>query len=261
MAICEQFEQMCSTVDAKNDISRPNTTHSKKKYIQRSKHSKKRGFSISKMLKNFLEQVMNPEQKPDQRIIYTPFQELLNCVSMTFPTLLCIWYIQNPEVLIYRNSWLMMIGTFTHCPFSVIYHGLCSFGYDSEFWKRADLTFIHFCFSIYAYAFSSSLLYFAAIMLVNIRYVLNIWAKTGRHKAERSKNIFVSVILSLLPIGAMGDWQNFTGALLWFLLGGISFQVNFIGGYGHSLFHTLFVGFQYYLFKASQLAALNTICL
>jgi len=224
-------------------------------------YSNKARKSPQQKLKKVFQEALNPEQDPDQHVPCTPFQELLNCVSMTLPSILCLWFIRDPNIEISRNSWVMMAGTFVHLPFSITYHGLCALGYDSEFWKRADLSFIHVTSSFYAYAFSSSPLYFAANLVLNARFIAAVWAKTGRHKAERSKNILMSVVLYLLPIAFMEDWRNLVGALSWFLLGGVSFQINFLGGYGHSIFHTVFIGFQYYLFQASQCAAEKANCL
>jgi len=199
-----------------------------------------------------VKKIMKEALITETHVAYSSFQEALNCVSMIFPSLACLWFILYHPSTLTRHSWILILGTFLHLPFSMTYHGLCAVGNDSEFWKRLDLSLIHVVSCIYAYALSNSPLYFAANVVVNIRHICTIWAKTGRHKAERSSNIMQAVALYLLPILFSGDVSNFSGAVLTFVLGGFLFQINFLGGYGHSLFHAIFIGFQYYLISATQ---------
>lgn len=202
-----------------------------------------------------LSKLMKEAVHPEDHIPYTPFQEALNCVSMCLPSILCAWYIHkstNNYEGIQWSTWVLMFGTFVHLPFSVLYHGVCALGHDSEDLKRTDLSFIHITSCIYSYALSASPLYLAANIMVNARHIAAIWAKTGRHKAERSKNILFSVTLYLMPILFGGDTHNFIGTVAFFLAGGLCFQINLLGGYGHSIFHTIFIGFQYYLLQAAQ---------
>jgi len=98
-----------------------------------------------------------------------------------------------------------------------------------------------------SYALSGSFLYMFSNMVINAQYMHEVWSKTGPQKARRSRNILIAVFLYTAPVLFRGDWYNYSRALGWFLVGGISFQTHHLGGWGHGVFHLFCIVYCYYL--------------
>ena len=106
-------------------------------------------------------------------------------------------------------AYLQILGTILHFPFSFYYHIGCAkhaFNHPIDcVARKLDQTFVHVASMLYAYALSKSMLYTCGCILLNSYFILRLWvlpiyAPSYDRAWERRMNMFIGVMMYLLPI-------------------------------------------------------------
>ena len=198
-----------------------------------------------------------PEPRREPDFIHTPFQEWLNAVTMTIPTLMCVGYLVFEE----NTIWLRFLtaGMVVHLPFSVAYHIGCAQrafkNEDENVFLQLDQTFIHVAACFVALATSGSALYAFQNMIAQTCFIVTLWRY---HPLDRLRqmNIAAAVAMYTLPLLLRQDYVNFFGAWVCFLCSGICLKlgkfntpVPFLYGWGHILFHVWLGPFSWFVLR------------
>ena len=204
------------------------------------------------------------ELRPDGDFRMTFTQELCNAMSMILPSCLIAYYwIWEPPATEDEPFWniyskAFAFGTLLHLPFSVAYHLLCAFDYFEDridcVPRKLDQTLIHVVSAILAWALSGVDLYGCGCGIVNTWFIAKLWMK-GPHNTsfERRSNVIIAVVLYTFPLLWYGDVVNFAGASISFWgVAAMAFAMNrHLRGWGHSVFHAVFLPFTHFLLMAA----------
>ena len=190
----------------------------------------------------------------------SPMQEILNAITMVFPTLLIGWNVWKGKCKNNVPMMVLFIGSAIHFPVAFTYHmnvALNKYKHRIDnHGRRLDQTVQLMVGTAYSYALSKSLMYTAFSGIVNSYGIWKIWNPKTSNDGKRWMTIMKSVILYTAPILWHGKINQYMLAIGSFLVGGLCFipQFNYVilKGYGHSLFHLILTYYAHILVEVLQ---------
>lgn len=210
----------------------------------RSKRTSPRGHLKLRRLRS----VMTPSRK------MTSEQEIVNAVTMLLApmlTLFVLWFhdsARNASPHCLRMAHISLFGLLLHMPFSQLYHLKCAWAPSMHQtcnpYVRLDLCMMHVTAAVYAFALCGGrgAPFLMATTAYNLLCFASKWENGPWGELNSSKNMFqigTATGLYMVPMLARGDWQNFSGTLASFCVGGFIFKFYPFGGYSHALFHVV----------------------
>ena len=134
---------------------------------------------------------------------------------------------------------------------SFVYHSMCYLGQFRDIinnnGRRMDLTGQFIAYATGAYILSGSMLYFALVAAYCAWSILMVW-RPKDPPLSRQINVIITALLSIIPMGWRGDYENFAGALVTLA---VMAHLSKINEYCHALAHLLLVPYLYFMFKSA----------